>query len=150
MSPAVRNVFFTFSMDVFPAVWRIFFTFSMNIFQPSGRFSSPFQWMFLRPSGMVSSILQLSIWSSPTFWRVFFSLLMKNEKEILNECIYLITLMLFRIFSDSFEGSTCFWLFLLLSVLSSIKQFTNFYNYEELWGLCTNSFPFLRYLLSQS
>ena len=32
MSPVVRKVFFTFSMDVFPAVWRIFFTFSMNIY----------------------------------------------------------------------------------------------------------------------
>ena len=50
---------------------------------------------------------------------------MKNEKEILIKCIYLITLMLFRTFQILLKVSLVFG-FLLLNVLFVFKQFTNF------------------------
>ena len=96
--------------------------------QSSGRFSSLFQWIFSQLSGMVSSILQWGRWSNPTFWRVFFSLFMKNEKEILILDVYLITLTLHR--WDSFAGFICFG-FLLLKVLFFVKQFSNFNMSDE-------------------
>ena len=98
--------------------------------QSSGRFSSLFQWIFSQLSGMVSSILQWGRWSNPTFWRVFFSLFMKNEKEVLIKCIYLITLMLFRIFQILLQV-----LFVLASCSTKffffVKQFSNFNMSDE-------------------
>ena len=64
----------------------------IQFLQSSGRFYSLFQWIFFQLSGIFSSILQWCRWSNPTFWEVFFSFFMKNEKEILIRCIYLITL----------------------------------------------------------
>ena len=151
MSPAVRNVFFTFSMDVFPAVWRIFFTFSMSI--------SPAVWKFF---------FTFSMNISPVFRNGFFyssieHLIQSNVLESFLQLTYEKRKRDFKWMYISYYLNALqdifrfFWrlhlflaFFLLLSVLSSVKQFTNFYNYEELWGLCTNSFPFLRYLLSQS
>ena len=80
---------------------------------------------------------------------LFFNLLMKNEKEILIKCIYLITLMLFRTFQILLKVSLVFG-FLLLNVLFVFKQFTNFNECDTQGGLCSNSLPFLRYLLSQN
>ena len=40
--------------------------------------------------------------------------------------------------------------FLLLNVIFVLKQITNFNECDVQGGLCTNSLPFLRYLLSQS
>ena len=57
--------------------------------------------------------------------------------------------MLLRIFQILLQVLFVFG-FLLLNVLFFFKQFTNFYMSDELGGLCTNSLPFLRYLLSQS
>ena len=57
--------------------------------------------------------------------------------------------MLFRIFQILLKVSLVFG-FLLLNVLFVFKQFTNFNECDVQGGFCTNSLPFLRYLLSQS
>ena len=106
-----------------------------------------FQWFF-QSSGMVSSIFSPDLqstrlddfssrfedflhfssewFSSLLEWfLLFFNLLMKNEKEILIKCIYLITLTL-QDFSDSFWRFHLFLAFLLLNVIFVLKQITNF------------------------
>ena len=57
--------------------------------------------------------------------------------------------MLFRMFQILLKVSLVFG-FLLLNVLFVFKQFTNFNECDVQGGFCTNSLPFLRYLLSQS
>ena len=46
--------------------------------------------------------------------------------------------------------SLVFGFYLLLNVLFVLKQITNFNECDVQGGFCTNSLPFLRYLLSQS
>ena len=120
ISPVVWKIFFTFSMNISPAFWNGFFYSSMGQ---------------VIQSNVLESFLQLTYEKR------------KRDFKWMYISYYLNALQdIFRFF----WRLHLFLAFLLLSVLSSIKQFTNFYNYEELWGLCTNSFPFLRYLLSQS
>lgn len=97
-----------------------------------------------QPSGMVSSVFSSRLedflhfhseyFSGLLEWfLLFFNLLMKNEKEILIKCIYLITLMFFRIFQILLKVSLVFG-FLLLNVFSVFKQFTNFNECDMQWG----------------